>query len=122
MSTKVLVTGSRDLKDYQAVYDALDAVWALGNPMIVIHGQARGADAYADGWAVFRSNVTVVRVPADWQNDGRAGGPIRNERMLELGPDLILAFFQEGAGNYGTQHMTKLGREAGIEVRTFIIP
>lgn len=122
MSKIVLVTGSRDLKDYTAVYTALDEVYAQFQPMIVIHGQARGADAFADAWAVFRTNVTPVRVPADWENDGRGpAGPIRNARMLELGPSLVLAFFQNGAGNYGTRNMVKQAREAGVEVRTFTV-
>ena len=121
MTTKVLVTGSRDLKDYQTVYDALDEIYVQKSPLIVIHGAARGADSFADSWAVFRANVTPVRVLADWENDGRAAGPIRNSRMLELNPDIVLAFFQEGAGNYGTRHMTKLARESGYEVKAYTV-
>ena len=116
MSTKVLVTGSRELKNYQGVYDALDEIYAKHYPLIVIHGAAQGADLFADTWAVHRSGVTVVRVPADWDNDGRAAGPIRNERMLELNPDIVVAFFQEGAKNYGTSHMVGLAHKAGIKV------
>lgn len=119
MSTKVLVTGSRDFKDYQIVYDALDEIYADGLPMIVIHGAARGADSFADTWAVHRKNVTVVRVPADWDNDGWGAGPRRNDAMLELGPRVVLAFFQEGAANKGTTHMATACRNAGLEVRTY---
>lgn len=122
MSTKVLVTGSRDLKNYQPVYDALDKIYSQRAPLIVIHGAARGADSFADAWAVFRSNVTPVRVIPDWENDGRAAGSIRNSRMLELNPDIVLAFFQEGAGNYGTRHMVKIAREAGYEVIVIAVP
>ena len=122
MSTKVLVTGSRDLKEYKAVYDALDEIYQTHFPLIVIHGSARGADSFADAWAVFRANVTPVRVVADWENDGRAAGSIRNSRMLELSPDIVLAFFQDGATNYGTRHMAKIAREAGIEVKTITVP
>lgn len=121
MSLKVLVTGSRDLKSYEPVYAALDELWAQGQPMIVIHGDARGADKFADVWAVFRTNVTVVRVPADWANDGPMAGPTRNKRMLELGPDLVLAFLQTGAKNSGTRGMSTLAREAGVEVRTYTV-
>lgn len=121
MSTKVLVTGSRELKDYQAVYTALDEIYTKHYPLIVIHGAARGADLYADTWATHRSGVTVVRVPADWENDGRAAGPIRNARMLELNPDIVVAFFKDGAKNYGTSHMVKLAHEAGIQVIRYSI-
>lgn len=121
MSFKVLVTGSRDLADWQTVYQALDDIYATKQPMIIIHGAARGADAFADAWAVYRSNVTVVRVPADWENDGRAAGPIRNARMLELGPDLVLAFFQARSANIGTSHMVKIAHKAGVEVRSITV-
>lgn len=123
MSTKVLVTGSRDLTDWQGLYAALDAVYEIVGQygMIVIHGDARGADSFADAWAVFRSNVTVVRVPADWNNDGRGAGPIRNQRMLELNPEVVLAFFKSGAANRGTTHMTKIASEAGIPVQTYLL-
>lgn len=123
MSIKVLVTGSRSLAAYQPVYDALEAIRAQGVPMIVIHGDARGADHIAKTWATYMPDVTVVSVPADWKNDGpRAAGPIRNSRMLELGPDIVLAFFQEELPNKGTQHMAKIAREAGIPVEVTIVP
>jgi hypothetical protein len=122
VSVKVLVTGSREFIDYHTIYAALDEIW-LQKPssgMIVIHGDARGADTIADKWAVTRSDTSVVRVPADWTNDGRyAGGPIRNRRMLELGPDLVVAFFHKGAKNKGTTNMVNQAKEAGVEVREY---
>jgi hypothetical protein len=41
-----------------------------------------------------------------------SAGPMRNERMLESGPDLVVAF----AGGKGTAHFVRLARAAGIEV------
>jgi hypothetical protein len=50
---------------------------------------------------------------AEWETLGRKAGPIRNERMLTEGkPDLVVAF----PGGRGTAHMTRLAREAGVEV------
>lgn len=122
MSIKVLVTGSREFDNYQLVYDMLDQVWLTkpASGMIVIHGAARGADSIADVWATNRDAVTVVRCPANWKMEGRfAAGPKRNRRMLELGPDLVLAFFQRGAGNRGTKNMVGQSKNAGIEVREY---
>jgi YspA, cpYpsA-related SLOG family len=116
MSTKVLVTGSRDFTDWATIYGALQE---LSRPLIVIHGDARGADRIADFWATSSSGVSAVRVPADWANDGKSGGHIRNSRMLELGPDLVLAFFQHGSPNKGTSGMVALSEKAGIEVRKY---
>ncbi len=118
MSLKVLVTGSREFTDYNLVYETLDALW-LTKPatgMIVIHGNARGADKIADIWAVARKDVSVVRVPADWENDANGAGPIRNRRMLELGPDLVVAFLKKSAKNVGTKNMIGFAEHAGVPV------
>jgi len=80
--------------------------------LVLIHGGARGADRAADEWAVV-SWVVVEEYKADWKNDGRAAGPIRNQRMLDLGkPDLVIAF----PGGRGTADMVKRARKAGVEV------
>jgi hypothetical protein len=51
---KVLVTGSRDWEEYQAVASVLDEIKeecdTAGMAMVVIHGKARGADSCADHW------------------------------------------------------------------------
>lgn len=121
MSVKVLVTGSRDFSDYQMIYDALDSIYGTRpmSGMIVIHGNARGADTIADRWAVARSDVSVVRVPADWNNDKKRGGPIRNRRMLELNPDIVLAFFQKDAKNIGTTNMRNLARAEKYSIQEY---
>jgi hypothetical protein len=49
---------------------------------------------------------------ADWHWHGRAAGPIRNQKMLDWGPDLVVAF----AGGDGTACMMRLARAAGVEV------
>lgn len=67
-------------------------------PTVVIHGAASGADTTAAScavdWAMEAGVGLVVEpYPADWARDGRAAGPIRNERMLREGkPDMGLAF------------------------------
>lgn len=121
MSIKVLVSGSRDFSDHQMIYNALDEIYAQRpmSGMIVIHGTARGADTIAGVWAVARSDVSEVRVAADWANDGKSAGPTRNRRMLELGPDIVLCFFQKSAKNIGTNQMFGMATHDGFEVRRF---
>ena len=119
---KVLVTGSRELKNFQQVYDALDDIYEDTNePVLVIHGGAKGADSYADHWVKYRPRAQRIVVPAEWDRDGVAAGPIRNERMLGLSPDIVLAFFQVGAKNSGTSHMAKLTRNAGIKMIVYTL-
>lgn len=78
---------------------------------IIIQGGARGADNISEQWAIEAgcANATVM---ADWDNYGTRAGPLRNEWMMRLNPDLIIAF----PGGTGTANMIKLAKEAGVEV------
>lgn len=70
----VLVCGSRDWPDPDAIYDCLDriAVAAHGN-VKVIHGAARGADQQAS--AAARSlGLREEAFPADWRWKGERRG------------------------------------------------
>jgi hypothetical protein len=111
---RLLVTGSREARDRAPIWDALDAEYTLwwrtaqpGEEFIVTHGAARGADTFASEWCHARSNlvsrITEDAHPADWSG-GRIAGHIRNVEMVQLGPEVVLAFFQVGAPNVGTRH------------------
>jgi len=108
---RVLVCGGRNYRDWPRLCAVLDAI--RPKPLVVIHGDAPGADQLAGLWA--RTNQVAVRVhPADWTELGRAAGPIRNQEMLdEEKPDLVIAF----PGGHGTVDMVSRAREAGVEVR-----
>lgn len=80
----------------------------------VIHGGAAGADHFADGWAAVQKVPTTI-FEARWDKDGRAAGPIRNQRMLDEGkPDLVLA----APGGNGTADMVRRAKAAGVRVVT----
>lgn len=119
------MTGSRDFTNVEVIRQALtDEYSRAKNPdqdgLIIIHGGARGADSIADRLATDSPIATVVRVPADWEHRPRwQAGPIRNQHMLELLPDVVLAFFKTGAGNRGTQNCVNQARERGIEVKEY---
>jgi hypothetical protein len=109
---KVLVCGGRDFSDWELVYRTLDNVHAKSPIKCVIHGAARGADSLAADWAHSRL-VPARAFPADWKTDGRAAGPIRNQRMLVEGkPDSVIAF----PGGRGTADMIKRAESAGLPV------
>jgi hypothetical protein len=81
-------------------------------PYVIVHGAAVGADQMAGSWARSRG-VAEAAFPADWGRDGRAAGPIRNQRMLDEGrPDLVVAF----PGGRGTADMVRRARAAGVAV------
>jgi len=115
---RVLITGSRQWLDHQKLYARLDQAFRewiedgagmRGEEFTIVHGAAAGADAMAGEWVFDRRHLPIApRVevhPAEWSRYGREmAGKIRNIDMIRTGPDLVLAFFQAGAGNVGTRH------------------
>jgi len=121
VSYRVLVTGSRDWMDRQAVADALIAVemgaWchpSFGR-FVLVHGGAKGLDAMAAEWAEQRQGWAVEAHPADWRTHGRRAGPIRNAHMVSLGAGLCLGFPMPG--RRGTWDCIKKACDAGIPIR-----
>ncbi len=108
---KVLVTGSRSWKDFTRIKEVIDA---LPDDAEIIHGAARGADSIAGGIAAARG-LKVTAYPANWKRYGKLAGPIRNDQMLALGPELVLAFWN--GYSTGTLHTINGARTLGIEVR-----
>lgn len=122
---RVIVTGSREFPSEDAVWEALAMLCAErlpnGGTITVVHGDCpRGADHYARTWCALPTesgyDLTVVeeRHPADWATHSRAAGPIRNQHMVDLGADVVLAF-PYGAAK-GTWHCVDAARRAGIPV------
>lgn len=151
----VLVTGSREFASGKTVSEALDRVLvearALGfNGLVVVHGEAPGADFFAGRWANGHAadGVSVHRFPADWDGpctggckhgrrpqraDGStycpAEGARRNQRMVDhvlaQAPErgrIGLAFLAEGASNRGTRDCLRRMRGRGMPVREFTGP
>lgn len=112
MKQRVLVCGGRDYGDRDQLFRVLDAAH-LANPIVcLIHGAARGADQLAGDWALDR-DVLCTGYAADWERDGRAAGPIRNQKMLDTGkPDMVIAF----PGGRGTADMIRKAEAAGVPV------
>ncbi len=115
---RLLVCGARTWTDRETMRRALNAIHP--RPIVIIHGAARGADSLA-GEIAKTARVAVVEFPADWQGDGRAAGPIRNQRMLTEGkPDRCLAFgplWRSPGRVSGTGDMVTRCLRAGLPVR-----
>jgi hypothetical protein len=90
---RVLVTGSRKWVDREAIYASMIAQWdeAGRGETTLVHGAAKGADTLAASIA-YELGWTVEPYPADWDQFGRAAGPIRNALMVSKGADVCLAF------------------------------
>jgi hypothetical protein len=110
---RVLVCGGRDYDRRCAVYRVLDSIHGEEPIRTIIQGGADGADTWAREWAVERNIGEVVTELADWSGHGKAAGPLRNKRMLEVWkPDLVVAF----PGGRGTASMVNLAEKAGVKV------
>lgn len=121
----MLVCGGRHYNNVNTLYNTLTNIcvrkkWITkpdeyGNflPRVkLIQGGAKGADFWADQWAIINWVDSTTYHP-DWDKDGKAAGFIRNQRMLDEGkPDLVVAF----PGGVGTADMVRRARKAGVEV------
>ncbi len=118
---RVIVTGAMQWADVEAVRRELAK---LPPGSTVVHGDADGADALAGqvarelGFAV----EPFAKEEQDYRRYGKAAWKGLNERMLESGADLVLAFHPElgvpGKAR-GSGHLAELARGRGLEVRGF---
>lgn len=112
MSMRVLVCGGRHFAEDRIVHQTLDDLHISENIACLIEGDASGADRIAGYWARM-NRVENLKFPANWKRDGKAAGPIRNQRMLTDGrPDLVVAF----PGGAGTGDMIRRADKAGVRV------
>lgn len=107
----VLITGSRDFKDWKRFQSVLDSRHASTPISLLIHGGARGADSMGAMWAE-QHQVNCLRVAAKWDTLGPAAGPARNEEMLGFNPTYFLAF--PTPNSVGTYDMIERLEQAGI--------
>lgn len=108
---RVLVCGGRDFTNAAFVYRSLDRLHDETPITEMIQGGAKGADYLANEWAKTKPIKRYV-CKADWEKHGRAAGPMRNARMLEWKPDVVVAF----PGGRGTANMVSQARAAGVRV------
>lgn len=133
---RLIVTGSRDWHEPGVVWNELLTVWASdvaeGQPLIVVHGCALGADSAARSWALGMKRhgypVDEEGHRPDYERYGPQRAPlVRNTEMVGLGASLTLAFclacrkpgcrMRRTHITHGTADCSKKARAAGIEVR-----
>lgn len=107
---RVIVCGGREYNDAAA----LSRVLTEHGVTWLAEGGSNGADWLARHWALSQSpRVPVTTYPADWEQHGKAAGPIRNQFMLEHAkPDAVIAF----PGGKGTADMVRRAKAAGVRV------
>ena len=110
---KILVCGDRNWQYDIAINMALSFI--KPKPKQIIEGGATGADQMAAEWAKI-NNVEINEYQAEWTKFGRAAGPIRNARMLQEKPDIVISFHNHIEQSKGTKNMIYQALKANIEV------
>lgn len=115
---RVIVCGSRTIKDKEFVFAKLDILTKnLTNP-IIITGAAEGVDKLAEDWA-FSRGLHNHRFHAEWDKHGKAAGPMRNRDMAihaaERDPAYCIAIWDGKSA--GTENMIDTARKFKLKLR-----
>ena len=122
MEMRILITGSREWSSVALIERALrhEIGSVPFDQVVTAQGGARGADACAHKAAV-RLDISDYTFPANWSDEGRAAGHLRNQRMLtEFEPTLVLAFKSDldlALLRGGTEDMIRRALTAGVPVK-----
>ncbi len=116
-----LITGSRHApeREVKAILDTMKATH--GKPTLLLHGNADGADTWADEWAL-NVGVHPIGMSALWRRKSKAAGPIRNAELLRMAMDLaavrrvtLLCVAMPGPESSGTVDMiTRITDQLGV--------
>lgn len=109
--TTVIVCGSRSANNLQVVHTMLNNFHKQYNIIHLIEGGASGVDYFARVWAAL-NKIKSTTIYADWDQHGKSAGPKRNKMMLEMKPDVVVAF----PGGKGTANMVKQANKVGVLV------
>ncbi len=111
---KLAVIGSRTFEDKARLYAILDR--NISKITMIVSGGARGADQFAEDWAIERGVSRLIHIPK-WTNpDGTKNykaGFERNELIIR-DCDKVLAFWDNSSR--GTKNSIDLAKAAGKEV------
>lgn len=113
---RIIIAGAMSWKNRASIRQELES---LPSETIVVHGDAPGADAL--GGVVAKELGFKVKEmtknSSDYKKYKRGAWKGLNERMIETGVDLILAFHPAVENSRGTKHLLELADQAGVEYR-----
>lgn len=111
---KVIIAGSRTFNDYILLKEKCDHYLSnIEVPVEIVSGTARGADKLGELYAIDKG-FELKRFPADWENNGKGAGMIRNKQMAEYADALIV--FWDGHSK-GTQHMIDTAKKLNLKIK-----
>lgn len=117
-SYKVIIAGTRSFDDYSLLCSFCDKCLSRKgqtHDIVIVSGTARGADRLGERYAYDRG-YEIKMFPADWQNNGKAAGIIRNTDMANYA-DALIAFWN--GQSKGTLNMIETAKRKGLSVRIY---
>lgn len=107
---KVVIAGSRSFLSEHTIA-LVDYAVAMSGYTITeeVCGLAKGIDTFGKKWAEL-SNIPVKEFPANWDQHGKAAGPIRNGEMADYADAAIIIWDGESRGS---QDMMKQMKKRG---------
>lgn len=110
---KVIIAGSRTVKDYMLVEQAMYAAQLPSAPTCIISGGANGVDTLGQVWALRRNLPVRVFRPNYGMYPGHIAPLMRNTEMAAAADALVAVW---NAGSRGTQDMITKARARGLFV------
>lgn len=119
---RLIVAGSRGFRDYDLLRSAIDNIAKQYNDIIIIEGEAKGADLLGKRYAKEHGH-TFIPMPAEWLDDegnlDRAAGHRRNENMARIANAAII--FWDGLSP-GSKSMIQLAKKYKLLTIVHIYP
>ncbi len=111
---KVIIAGSRGFQNYPLLRAHMDHLLQnISDEIEIVCGQSPGADLLGARYAQERG-YPIRYFPADWEQQGRKAGPMRNVQMGDYA-DALVAFWD--GKSKGTAHMIQYACQKGLKVR-----
>lgn len=88
----MIIAGGRQFNDYGLLSAKCDGILSqkrMTHKIVIVSGTARGADTLGERYAHERG-YAVEQYPADWEQHGKAAGPVRNKQMADVADALIV--------------------------------
>ena len=108
---KIVVSGGRGWTNKRIIKKRL---LELPYNTTIIEGGCKGADLLAREVSL-EIGLELVEFPAIWKRYGKAAGHIRNIKMLNTKPDLLIAFHEDLKNSKGTKHIVDEAKRRGIK-------
>ncbi len=110
---KVLICEDRNWDNYSIIKNYVEK---LPKDVIIIEGGCRGADRLSKMVAI-QLSLKFIEVKAEWNKYGKSAGPIRNRKMLDMKPDIVIAFHNNIDKSKGTKDCINEAKKRGMVVR-----